>query len=190
MKTKIRLRQGGVRNHPLWHIVVQGEKKNLRGKYIEKIGYWMPRQQKTYKRGIVLNKHKMRYWLSVGAQPTGGVIRLLNKYDFYPNRPTPHGTASVYEKPEKVYSMQGWKLKGKPKDNAIHYQQLLQGQMNIIERQRRVQAEAMANLGVDNQMDLELARTDDIDSEEGDIFERVKKFEELQKRFSKHRKEQ
>ena len=79
MKTKIRLRQGGVKNHPLWHIVVQGEKKNLRGKYIEKIGYWMPRQQKTYQRGIVLNKHKMRYWLSVGAEPTGGVIRLLNR---------------------------------------------------------------------------------------------------------------
>ena len=89
------------------------------------------------------------------------------------------GSASVYEKPEKVYSMQGWKMKGKPKDNAIHYQQLLQGQMNIIERQRRVQAEAMANLGLDNQMDLELVRTDDIDSEEGDIYERVKKFEEL-----------
>ena len=179
MKTKIRLRQGGVKNHPLWHIVVQGEKKNLRGKYIEKIGYWMPRQQKTYKRGIVLNKHKMRYWLSVGAAPTGGGIRLLNKYHFYPNRSTHHGSASVYEKTEKVYSMQGWKMKGKPKDNAIHYQQLLQGQMNIIERQRRVQAEAMANLGLDNQMDLELVRTDDIDSEEGDIYERVKKFEEL-----------
>ena len=62
--------------------------------------------------------------------------------------------------------------------------------MNIIERQKRVQAEAMANLGVDNQMDIELVKTDDIDSEEGDIYERVKKFEELQKRFAKHRKEQ
>jgi len=75
--------------------------------------------------------------------------------------------------------MQGWKMPGKPKDTSIHYQQLLQGQMNIIERQRRVQAEAMANLGLDNQMDIGQVKTDDIDSEEGDIYERVKKFEEL-----------
>jgi len=165
---------------------VQGEKKNLAGKYIERIGYWMPRHQRTYKRGVVLNKHKMRYWLSVGAQPTGGVMRLLEKFDFYPKRPTPHGRVSTYEKPERVYQLQGWK-KGKPKDNSLHYQQLLQGQMNIIERQRRVHAEAMANLGQNNQMDIALAKTDDIDSEEGDIYERVKKFEELQKRFTKHR---
>lgn len=41
---------------------------------------WMPRKTKTVKRGIVLNKHKIRYWLSVGAQPTKGVVRLLNKF--------------------------------------------------------------------------------------------------------------
>ena len=67
MKTKIRLVNQGERNHPLWRVVVQGQKKNLKGRYIEHIGYWMPRHQKTYKRGMVLNKHKARYWLGVGA---------------------------------------------------------------------------------------------------------------------------
>ena len=33
-------------------------------------------------------------------------------------------------------------------------------------------------------------RTDDIQSDEADIFERVKNFEELQKRFQRHREEQ
>ena len=32
-------------------------------------------------------------------------------------------------------------------------------------------------------------KTDDIESEEADIFDRVKKFDELNKRFEKHRKE-
>jgi len=59
--------------------------------------------------------------------------------------------------------------------------------MNVVERQRRVQAEAMANLG--GQQDLAGLNTDDFESEEEDIFERVKKFEELQKRFEKHRTE-
>lgn len=33
-------------------------------------------------------------------------------------------------------------------------------------------------------------KTDDMESEEGDIFERVNKFNELQKRLDQHRKEQ
>jgi hypothetical protein len=48
----------------------------------------------------------------------------------------------------------------------------------------------MANIGEGKyQDDLEVIKTDDIASEEVDIFERVKKFEELQKRFDKHRDE-
>jgi len=48
----------------------------------------------------------------------------------------------------------------------------------------------MANFGEGKYaQDIELVKTDDIESEEADIFERVKKFEELQKRFDKHRKE-
>jgi hypothetical protein len=60
--------------------------------------------------------------------------------------------------------------------------------MNLIERQRRVQSEAMENLG--QQQDISLLKTDDILSEENDVFERVKKFEELQQRFQKHKEEQ
>jgi hypothetical protein len=66
---------------------------------------------------------------------------------------------------------------------------MMQEQINVVERQRRIQAEAMANLG-EGQQDLELIKTDDIESEEADIFQRVEKFNELNKRFEKHRKEQ
>lgn len=63
--------------------------------------------------------------------------------------------------------------------------------MNLVERKSRAQAEAMANLGEGaNEVDLELVKTDDIESEEGDIFERTNKFKELEKRFARHRKEQ
>ena len=49
----------------------------------------------------------------------------------------------------------------------------------------------MENFGEgQNEIDLELVKTDDIESEEGDIFERQKKFQELEKRFAKHRQEQ
>lgn len=55
---------------------------------------------------------------------------------------------------------------------------MLQEQMNIVERKRRVQTEAMDKLGEEGE-DIELIKTDDFESEEADIFERVKKFEEL-----------
>jgi len=39
------------------------------------------------------------------------VARLLNKYgdDFYPKLPVPFGSASLYEKPEKKYPLEGYK---------------------------------------------------------------------------------
>ena len=111
MKTKLKLRNVGKRNHPYWEIVVQPERKHLQGRFIERVGYWMPRRTKTVQRGVVLNKHKVRYWLSIGAQPTNGVAKILNKYgaDFWPKLPVPLGSASLYEKPEKVYKLEGYK---------------------------------------------------------------------------------
>ena len=139
-----------------------------------------------------MNKHKARYWLSVGAQPTKGVIRLLNKYDFFPKHPAPHGTASVYEKPEKVYKINNFKDYFKKIRNPEgHFARLLQGEINAVERRKRIQDEAMANLGEGKYADdISLIKTDDMESEEIDIFERVKKFDELKKRFDKHRASQ
>ena len=45
----------------------------------------------------------------------------------------------------------------------------------------------MENLG--GEQGIELIKTDDIESEEADIFKRVDKFEELTKRLDKHRQE-
>jgi hypothetical protein len=105
---------------------------------------WMPRKTKTVKRGIVLNKHKIRYWLSVGAQPTKGVVRLLNKFEFYPKTPVPWGSDNLYEKPDKVYKIEGWKDHFKNNKNPDwKYKQMLQEQINIVERQRRIQTEAI-----------------------------------------------
>ena len=63
--------------------------------------------------------------------------------------------------------------------------------MNIINRKQRLQFEAMQNLGENGAAipKLEEIKTTDIESEEVDIFERKSKFDELLKRFEKHRKE-
>lgn len=105
MKTSIKLLRCGVKDRPFWKLIVLGHKKNHRGRYIEHIGTWMPRNKnKTVARGVLMNMHKMRYWLSVGAEPTDAVVRVFNKYGgIYPKLPIPHGSSTLYEKPKKSY---------------------------------------------------------------------------------------
>jgi len=85
-------------------LVVQKPRMKLTGRYIEKLGYWRPRNKKTYDRSIVLNFHKVRYWLGNGAKPTKPVKRLLSKFDFWPQVPPPQGSKYLYDRPEKEYS--------------------------------------------------------------------------------------
>ena len=75
---------------------------------------------------------------------------------------------------------------------AFHYKQLLQEEMNLVERKRRLAAEALSNAGgsianAASAIDAGAEDTDDIDSEEADIFERTKKFERVLKKFNNHR---
>lgn len=186
MKTKIKVRQAGCKRHQLWHLIVQGDKKNLKGRYIEHIGYWLPRHGATYKRGVVLNKHKARYWLSVGAEPTPRAARILSMFGFFPAPTTPFGSASLYEKPAKEHHIKHYRdTKKDQRSAALEFRQRLQGEMNRVARERLIQAEAMAAFGesAESRHDVEVLKTDDIESEEADAFKRVEKFNELQKRL-------
>ena len=142
---------------------------------------------------MVVNKHRVQYWLGMGATCTSRVHKILERIGYVPKAPVPFGLQSLYEKPQKEYKMDYYKKLG-PKGNnkELYLRQQLQEQMTLIERKRRVQAEALANLGENAASavaQLEEAKTDDIESEEVDIFERKNKFEELLRRISRHRKE-
>jgi ribosomal protein S16 len=60
-------------------------------------------------RHVALNKHRVRYWLSVGAEPTRRVQRLLEKFDFVPKAYAPFGSQHQYQKPEKVYGLMAFR---------------------------------------------------------------------------------
>jgi hypothetical protein len=66
--------------------------------------------------------------------------------------------------------------------------------MNLIERKRRLAAEAIHSAGgsvseAASVIDTDAEDTDGIDSDDPDIFERTKKFELVLKKFNKHRDE-
>jgi hypothetical protein len=97
---------------------------------------------------MIVNKHRVQYWLGMGATCTNRVHRILENFGYVPKEPVPFGSASLYEKPEKQYKMDYYTKKG-PKGNnrELFLKQQLQEQMIVVEKRRRLQAEALANLG-------------------------------------------
>jgi ribosomal protein S16 len=70
MHTVVRYNRKGEKLFPVYWLVAQGHYKNKRGKYLEHLGYWIPKQNKKKKmdRSLILNKNRIRYWLAEGAR--------------------------------------------------------------------------------------------------------------------------
>ena len=73
---RIRLSRTGAKKQPSYRIVVADSEMKRDGRYVERIGYYDPRTEPLeYK----INEDRALYWLSVGAQPSDAVRRLLDK---------------------------------------------------------------------------------------------------------------
>jgi small subunit ribosomal protein S16 len=71
---KIRLRRTGAKKKPHYRVVVADERSPRDGRFIEIVGHYNPRTDPvTFK----IQEDRVLYWLSVGAQPTDPVKRLL-----------------------------------------------------------------------------------------------------------------
>ncbi len=74
---KIRLRRVGAKKQPSYRIVVADARSPRDGRFIEAIGFYNPR---TEPETVVIKEERALHWLSVGAQPTEPVLRLLKAY--------------------------------------------------------------------------------------------------------------
>lgn len=76
MAVKIRLlRMGKIRN-PQYRIVVADSRTKRDGRAIEYVGIYQPKEDPSV---IEVKSDRVQYWLSVGAQPSEAVQRLLEK---------------------------------------------------------------------------------------------------------------
>ena len=73
---RIRLRRVGAKKQPSYRIIVADSESPRDGRYIENIGHFNPR---TEPETVVVEEDRALYWLSVGAQPSDAVRRLLVK---------------------------------------------------------------------------------------------------------------
>src|SRR5438874_12710130 len=73
---RIRLRRVGLKKQPSYRIVVADRESPRDGRYIEIVGFYNPRTEPIQ---IDVKEDRVLYWLSVGAQPSEPVARLLKK---------------------------------------------------------------------------------------------------------------
>ena len=78
MAVRIRLKRIGRRHRPVYRLAAMDVRKARDSEVIEELGHFDP-INKVADRQVTLKDDRIRYWLSVGAQPSDTVRRLLEK---------------------------------------------------------------------------------------------------------------
>ena len=95
---KIRLRRVGRSKQPLYRVVIAEHTAPRDGRFVEIVGQYDPASKD---KNINLNEERIKYWISVGAQPTETVHRILFKQGLYDIDPPKRIT--VEKKPEAIW---------------------------------------------------------------------------------------
>lgn len=74
---KIRLSRGGRKSVPFYRILVTNITSPRDSKFLEKLGTFNPLLLDNDEKRVVINKERVEYWLSVGAQPSEKVAKFL-----------------------------------------------------------------------------------------------------------------
>lgn len=72
MAARIRLRRTGAKNVPLYRIVVADSRSPVKGRFIEKLGWYDPRVKK-----VEVDKNRVLNWVNKGAKVSNSVRKLL-----------------------------------------------------------------------------------------------------------------
>ena len=73
---RIRLRRTGKKKQPQYRVVVADQRAPRDGDFVEVLGHYNPRTEPST---LVLKEDRVKHWLSVGAQPSETVHRMLHK---------------------------------------------------------------------------------------------------------------
>lgn len=76
MAATIRLMRFGKKNRPFYRIVVMEKRRKRESSYIEKLGYYNPMTEPIT---LEVNKERLEYWLTRGAELSKGIKKLWKK---------------------------------------------------------------------------------------------------------------
>ena len=74
----IRLARGGAKKRPFYSIVVSDQRRQPKGRFIERIGFFNPMATETEEK-VRLDISRVDYWISKGAQPSDRVASILKQ---------------------------------------------------------------------------------------------------------------
>jgi small subunit ribosomal protein S16 len=93
MAVRIRLTRKGKKKQPTYRVIVADGRSPRDGRYIEQIGRYDPRQEPSI---VEIDNDRAAYWLSVGAQPSDAVRKLLEISGALEARPVKIKNAKVH----------------------------------------------------------------------------------------------
>ncbi len=79
MSVRIRMKKMGRKHRPFYRICAMEIRVPRDGRILEELGTYDPMVPETDARAL-LNSERIKYWLSVGAQPSDKVSVLIKKY--------------------------------------------------------------------------------------------------------------
>lgn len=74
----IRMARGGAKKRPFYHIVVTDSRNRRDGRFIERLGFFNPIAAASEEK-MRINRERVDYWLSQGAQASERVASLLKQ---------------------------------------------------------------------------------------------------------------
>lgn len=80
----MRMSRHGAKKRPFYHIVVADSRSPRDGRFIEKVGTFNPMLDKGHAQRATFVEDRIKYWLSVGAQTSDRVARVLHAANLGP----------------------------------------------------------------------------------------------------------
>ncbi|MBO68401.1 MAG: 30S ribosomal protein S16 [Acidiferrobacteraceae bacterium] len=74
----IRLARGGAKKRPFYSIVVSDQRRQPRGRFIERVGFFNPMANESEEK-LRVDLSRVDYWISKGAKPSDRVGRILKQ---------------------------------------------------------------------------------------------------------------
>lgn len=105
MSIKLRLSRAGAKKHPYYHLVVAHSRSPRDGRYLERLGTYNPMLPRDDAKRVILNQERIKYWLSVGAQPSDRVARMLSVIGLCEKPAVPEQTKKSAPRPKTVERM-------------------------------------------------------------------------------------
>lgn len=104
MVVKIRMQRFGRIRKPFYKIVAVDARKARNAQPIEYLGTWDPLVDKNGKKKLRLSEDRVKYWLTVGAQPSDTVAKLLWRINMLPKPPVTYKPKRSIPKNEREFS--------------------------------------------------------------------------------------